>query len=495
MGKRNNTIKNKHILKYKDMQKMAPVEEIISLLASGVSKKEIANKCKISITDVVRIKRAHLKEIDECKRALINKSIDLIGSTAIPVNVNITPKVKEVKKPEVKKQEIIEIKVEPIEEISEIKIEKEEQQLTIKDAIPEPVVIADNNVALLNKEAHVPATRNKIPDSDIAEIKRLLNNNTKVSDIVSMYGISKSTVYKIKNDEGRYKLINVSPENSTVLISGNMKQIRPSKKEADNSIKPNVVNIDDLHCISSKDDERKIELSKMKEMIDNLNLKRIEVVKYLDIGMIDGRHDLPTNEFIFDSVPKYLISNYSKLYQISYDKLDNLFRNHLEARGLNLYVTGLAQVLGAIIKACNELKINLTLYHYNPTNNTYEPQEIFENFSSNNVLQSKYFNNLKYDTLYTYNCNTKDFTTFESLTLKYRTAYEMIEILYNDDDTTHKSIVLFSTYNDAKYYFDAVKRYHQLDNTKVKLILNDINLIKDTESISVSQTLFEYSNR
>lgn len=43
---------------------------------------------------------------------------------------------------------------------------------------------------------------------------------------------------------------------------------------------------------------------------------------------------------------------------------------------LGLYVTGLSVALVAVINACHELNISLTLYHYDRDSNSYYTQEV-----------------------------------------------------------------------------------------------------------------------
>ena len=482
MGKRNNTLKgNKQILKFKDVLKDSNLQNILEALAKKVNKKQISNMFKISVTDIIRIKQMYVQQINEIRQRLIDESIESISSSGTTLQ-DITPR--EVVKSIIKNI----VNPEPA-----VNLDNDVNVLEpIKDSkknIPEPPVEVNTVVFDKQQDYH----RVKYNDDIISEIKRLLLEKVKVTEIVSRYNISRSTVYNIKAGIGRYKLINPSP-NDTVLISGNMKQVRPVRSET-NQVKSNIVNLDELHAITSSDDEKKLELNRLQDIVDTLTDNRVKVVKYLNVGMIDGRHNLPTDIFIFDSVPRYVLSNYDKLYDISYNRIFNLMKENPDMSGINLYITGLAPVLGAIIKACFNLQINLILYHYNPTSDKYIPQELFSTFTSNNVINSNYFENLKYDELYTYGCNTGEFITIDS-SLRYRTAYEVIEFLYDDgNDKGTKSIVLFNTYNDAKHYFETMRKYHQIMSTRVKLILNDINLNKDDESITVSQTLFKYMNK
>ena len=58
-----------------------------------------------------------------------------------------------------------------------------------------------------------------------------------------------------------------------------------------------------------------------------------------------------------------------------YDKALDFVSAHKDEH-INLYVTGLTVALVSIIKACMELHVSLTLYHYDRDSNSYYPQEV-----------------------------------------------------------------------------------------------------------------------
>lgn len=112
-------------------------------------------------------------------------------------------------------------------------------------------------------------------------------------------------------------------------------------------------------------------------------LRKIRCDAYLICGLVDGRHDMPTNKYIFDSVSKSNMFDYE--FQEKKCKefiLKNIpFVNGVAAKSLVVYVTGLQCVLAALIKVTAELKVNLVLNHFNSDNGGYVSQVIWNKYN------------------------------------------------------------------------------------------------------------------
>lgn len=112
-------------------------------------------------------------------------------------------------------------------------------------------------------------------------------------------------------------------------------------------------------------------------------LRKIRCDAYLICGLVDGRHDMPTNKYIFDSVSKSNMFD----YEFQEKKCRNFiaenipFVNGVAAKSLVVYVTGLQCVLAALIKVTAELKVNLVLNHFNSDNGGYVSQVIWNKFN------------------------------------------------------------------------------------------------------------------
>ena len=112
-------------------------------------------------------------------------------------------------------------------------------------------------------------------------------------------------------------------------------------------------------------------------------LRKIRCDAYLICGLVDGRHDMPTNKYIFDSVSRTNMFD----YEFQEEKCRNFitknipFVNGVAAKSLVVYVTGLQCVLAALIKVTAELKVNLVLNHFNSDNGGYVSQVIWNKFN------------------------------------------------------------------------------------------------------------------
>lgn len=110
----------------------------------------------------------------------------------------------------------------------------------------------------------------------------------------------------------------------------------------------------------------------------------------LKVGMIKDRHEMPEwiKTYIFNSaIPRHEINNFAKLDgTVSEFLLSNIKvmkdkdGNFCGDRDLEVYVTGLQSPLASIIKMTQINGINLTLMHFNPAINAYEPQVIWDSF-------------------------------------------------------------------------------------------------------------------
>lgn len=90
--------------------------------------------------------------------------------------------------------------------------------------------------------------------------------------------------------------------------------------------------------------------------------------KPMKLALCAGRHNIPQAEgAVFAGAVDPI--NPQKLENIAYFSLQNCCK-------LDLYVTGLTIALVAVINVCRELRIPVTLWHFNRDTNDYFPQEL-----------------------------------------------------------------------------------------------------------------------
>ena len=111
-------------------------------------------------------------------------------------------------------------------------------------------------------------------------------------------------------------------------------------------------------------------------------------MKEVKVGMIQGRHEMPVESYIFDGALDPMDFNAIEAGVVRWiDSLsdyvvrdeDEMFPYYpVEGRiHVTLYVTGLSAVLACVAKYCAKCHIGLTLMHFDRDTGDYKPQEIF----------------------------------------------------------------------------------------------------------------------
>ena len=110
------------------------------------------------------------------------------------------------------------------------------------------------------------------------------------------------------------------------------------------------------------------------------------------VGLCAGRHELPVSEYIFNEIkdPSDInaIQNMAYEWVNSHCHIRTAYRESLNQAEQGdqlcyvgdhviLYVTGLTVALAAVIRACAENGVSLTLRHYNPKTDNYTDQMMF----------------------------------------------------------------------------------------------------------------------
>lgn len=88
-------------------------------------------------------------------------------------------------------------------------------------------------------------------------------------------------------------------------------------------------------------------------------------------ALCEGRHEMPS-----DCMGSIFPNMLTPTDIIGLQETAARFLVEQEIDQLGLYVTGLSVALVAVINACHELNIPLTLYHYDRDSNSYYTQEV-----------------------------------------------------------------------------------------------------------------------
>ena len=107
------------------------------------------------------------------------------------------------------------------------------------------------------------------------------------------------------------------------------------------------------------------------------------------VGLIRGRHPLPVNEYIFESIEDVLDFDHLNEVVVGFIKthcnptfewgcgVNQADYTDIRVRtgdDLNVYVTGLTAATAEVVAAAAEFGINLTLWHFDRDTGDYVPQ-------------------------------------------------------------------------------------------------------------------------
>ena len=108
-------------------------------------------------------------------------------------------------------------------------------------------------------------------------------------------------------------------------------------------------------------------------MPPTLAIKKIKFAKVVRVGLIDDRHDMPVDDYIFNNVPNDKLFDYEWYDQTAYEWLSE----HVSSGdSIIVYCTGLTAAVTSVQKQCERLNIPLTFAHFNNDNRDYCYQKI-----------------------------------------------------------------------------------------------------------------------
>lgn len=127
---------------------------------------------------------------------------------------------------------------------------------------------------------------------------------------------------------------------------------------------------------------------KQQQMSDLVQLSQSNI----RVGLVADRHTMPVNDYIFkSSLDESLMFDYNRIENICREYIKDIIdfdtKGNAE-QSLTVYVTGIQCVLSSLIKVTNEMKVNLTLRHYDSKSDSYHTHVIWDKFSNVNLPAS-----------------------------------------------------------------------------------------------------------
>lgn len=104
-------------------------------------------------------------------------------------------------------------------------------------------------------------------------------------------------------------------------------------------------------------------------------------IKNVKVGLVEGRHDLPVSDFIYQEGDITFPLDMKKLAQIADKRLSEAgavssFEDRFNPSQIDVYVTGLTAATTAVIRVALMKGYLLTLYHFERDSQTWLPQQI-----------------------------------------------------------------------------------------------------------------------
>lgn len=110
-------------------------------------------------------------------------------------------------------------------------------------------------------------------------------------------------------------------------------------------------------------------------------MKNTKNTKNITVGLVEGRHDLPVTDFIYQEGDITFPLDMGKLAQIAAKRLSDFgavssFEDRFNPSKIDLYVTGLTAATTAVIRVALMEGYLLTLHHFDRDSQTWLPQTI-----------------------------------------------------------------------------------------------------------------------
>lgn len=183
-------------------------------------------------------------------------------------------------------------------------------------------------------------------------------------------------------------------------------------------------------------------------------------------GLIKDRHDMPVTKFIYSNINGDLMFDYNELENIAYDfiKSNCCDSEGNPVRNCVIYTSGLQCTLVSAIKACNILKVNLSIMHYDAVDSDFKEQKVFGDFN----LSYSYLDEIDniYNDMYMHNCTKEDLLNTETfyvvtvvnsdINLKYTNLFLDIDLAWNkfkyevDNKQDNNTVIYFEKYGVTK---------------------------------------------
>jgi transposase-like protein len=223
----------------------------------------------------------------------------------------------------------------------------------------------------------------RLTDDEILSIlEDLEHTDTSIYKIAKNHGVAQSTVSRIKKE--------YLPDR------GN----KPDEENApvdENVVEEVVIENKEIETAQVIEEEPVVEEKKTEEQIldENVIFRR---TGFVETALIKDRHDMPAScgdTYIFDGpMSSSLMFDYDKQERIVEEFINDhiSFNDGKADKSLIVYITGLPCASATVIKICHKMKVNLYLMHFNAKTNDYKMQIVWDCFSSDMDVPAPFVN-------------------------------------------------------------------------------------------------------
>lgn len=454
MGKRRTVLRNQ-------MNNADVVMTIKADILAGLNKKEISKKHRLDLGRVVKAINSLRNDPDVIK---YREELDKANKAAQEETVTVAPVVEEQVQPQ---NEVV-----VQEEVKEDKSVEHSNKLALTDEVK--IAIAEDyntgNYTQIELVAKYKISRTTIQNV-IKELipkerrKEISAKNKKKKELIPKEVLELvSDTTNIIHEEVKEEPMLATEE---VIVQEEIKEVPPVQMIENNGFTINTDIID-----------MKSEYSLPTDFIEDL----VEVSReqtYITVGLIDGRHDINVDKFIYDRVNNSDIFNFTYLEDIAKNFIkDNIQFNEegVAKQGLIVKCTGLQSALMAVVKMCYNMKVNLIAAHYQINDyvpDKYRQQPIFTDFPIVNDYPYQ-FNDLTIsgNRLFLYNSKCSDYNNIKEfyelkvfnrdskyrqiqLRDKYINSYSLL--MTNLEDAMKMNILLSSTFIMNRSFYRTIE--------------------------------------
>lgn len=234
------------------------------------------------------------------------------------------------------------------------------------------------------------------------------------------------------------------------------------------------VSISTIYRVKSKSKKQKSEKTHDKKQQDLVPLSKSNI----RVGLVADRHNMPVNDYIFKSA-------LGEDLMFDYDKIENICREYIEdmidfdqegnaEQSLVVYVTGIQCVLSSLIKVTNEMRVNLTLRHYDSKTESYHTHVIWDRFNKVDLPPSISEMLVNSRNSFTYKCNVKELMDNKTL-VKVAKVYKDM-----DGKTKYQDIILCK---DTSCAFEVMQD-----------VLSNLDRSDRTQKIAIFASGYDFKN-